>query len=136
LERKNGALCRIATVALLQLFLSTDLFAQEIPNKTEETDENRRESMTRFQIAREHHLLMQQIIDSLKEITAVLHRISKSGAEPPDGKNLEGQLDAVTKKVEELSEKHQRLMKAVDDLSKEANTKKKTEEDQASNTTP
>jgi methyl-accepting chemotaxis protein len=79
---------------------------------------------------------MQHILETLKDITGFVRRVADEDANLRGRKDLNNQLDAMAKRVEELSEKHQTLMKAVDEISKEANHKKRTEEDKETNGNP
>ena len=87
-----------------------------------------KESLSRAQISREHHLLMQQLIDSLKETVDLLQR-STGATGSVDREEINAKVSALAKKVDELSKKHEALMKIVDDLYKEVSNKKKPAED-------
>jgi len=94
----------------------------------EQISREAKESMSRAQISKEHHLLMQQIIDSLKE-TVDLLQVSSTASSPADREKLDARISALAKKVDDLSKKHEALMKMVDDLYKEVGNKKKPAED-------
>ena len=87
-----------------------------------------KESMSRAQISREHHLLMQQLIDSLKETVDLLQRFTGASGSV-DREEINAKVGALAKKVDELSKRHEALMKMVDDVSKEVSNKKKPAED-------
>ncbi|HET6371457.1 MAG TPA: hypothetical protein VFG95_09685, partial [Nitrospiria bacterium] len=79
---------------------------------------------------------MQEIIDSLREVTGIVQKVMDGDLNPRERDDESKKIDALGKKLEEMSTKHEVLMKAVDDMFKEAANKKKQSEDKSQNDKP
>jgi methyl-accepting chemotaxis protein len=129
-------------IALVSLLVFTGfLIAAEGVAKSDDSvggsDSGRdKEAMSRTEITKEHHLLMQEIIDSLREVTALVQKVVDGNLNPQERDDAHKKIDALGKKLEEMSTKHEMLMKAVDDIFKEAANKKKQSEDKSQNDKP
>jgi vacuolar-type H+-ATPase subunit I/STV1 len=95
-----------------------------------------KETLSRTQISREHHVLMQEIIDSLREMSGVVRKVVDGNLSPQERDDMRTKVDTLGKKLDELSKKHEMLMKAVDDIFREAANKKKQSEDKPPNGKP
>jgi vacuolar-type H+-ATPase subunit I/STV1 len=129
-------------IALVSLLVFTGFFfvAEGVAKSDEagggnDSDKDK-EAMSRTQISRDHHILMQEIIDSLRAVTGVVQKVVDGNMSPQERDDASTKIGALEKKLEELSTKHEVLMKAVDDLFKEAANKKKQSEDKPQNDKP
>lgn len=125
---------KIAERMILTLFLFTlplPVWGEEKSVNVGEVDEpfKSMEPINRLQIAQEHHILMQHIIESLSEAIGLLQRVAKGNNNQQELEDVQAKADNLGKRVEVLSEKHHYLMSAIE-VFKEASHNKKIEEDE------
>lgn|GEM_PF-4310620 len=107
-----------------------------MPESPPPVSKQTKEAPSRAQIARDHHVIMQELIDDLKETVDLLQR-SPQAVPGPGKEENDARIGALAKRLEELSKRHAALMKMVDDLYyKDTNSKKKPGEDRGFNGGP
>lgn len=86
--------------------------------------------MSRLDIAQEHHQLMQQIIEGLRDVGGTIYRIlAQEEIDESSRDEMRAAVRALVEKAERMSRRHEMLMQAVDALYREASLKKSSTEE-------